>query len=204
MPLISSVGRFLNAANNKADQLTAGAKAVLCLPSLLTNIPGAIKATIGSVLSGLGTTLENIGSTISDIVLNTVNGAVSTITGSIVNTIDLATSTLAQLGSVIEQVQEFKDGILDRVNDVKEFTSDKQNCDFAAAELLNCIVSQTLASVTPTIAVDVAKGLKPVADVANDVSRAISSPGGAISRTVNKAANEIDRATRVIEKSNIF
>lgn len=204
MPLISSVGRFINAANNKADQLTAGAKAVLCLPSLLTNIPGVFKKTVGNILSGLDTTLEVVGSTVSDIVINTVNGAVSTITGSIVGVIDTATSTLAQLGSAIEQLKEFKDGIKERVDDVGKFVSKKQNCDFAAAELLNCIISQTISSVTPTIAVDVAKGLKPVADVANEISSAISKPGGAINESVNKAANEIDRAGRVIERSNIF
>lgn len=204
MPLISSVGRFINAANTKADQLTAGVKFALCLPSILTNIPNLLKNTIGNVISGLGTTLENTVSAISDIVLNAVNGAISTITGSITNTINAATSTLAQLGSVIEQVKGFKDGILERVNDIGDFVSEKQNCDFAAAELLNCIVSQTISSVTPKIAIDVAKGLKPITDVANNISDAISKPGGAINEAVNKTATEIDRATRVIEKSNIF
>lgn len=200
MPLISSVGRFINAANTKADQLTAGAKIALCLPSILSNIPN----TIGNVISGLGTTLENTVSAISNIVLNTVNGAISKITGSIINTINAATSTLAQLGSAIEQVKEFKDGILERVNDVGDFVSKKQNCDFAAAELLNCIVSEVLSSVTPTIAIDVARGLKPVTEVVNNITGAISKPGGAISGAVNNTATEIERATRVIERSNIF
>jgi phage-related protein len=200
MPLISSVGRFINAANTRADQLTAGAKFALCLPSILTNIPN----TIGNVISGLGATLGNTVSAISNIVLNTVNGAISKITGSIINTINVATSTLAQLGSAIEQVKEFKDGILERVNDVGDFVSKKQNCDFAAAELLNCIVSEVLSSVTPTIAIDVARGLKPVTEVVNNITGAISKPGGAISGAVNNTATEIERATRVIERSNIF
>lgn len=204
MALISSVGRFLNAANSKADQLTAGAKAALCLPSLLTTLPSVLKGTINSVLSGIGKTLENVGATVSDIVINTVNGAVQQITGAIVGTISAVTDVLAQIGSAIEAVKGFKEGIEDRVQDIKDFTSEKQNCDFAAAELLNCIVSQTLSSITPTIAVDISKGLKPIADVANDVSREIAAPGGAIRAAVNKTAGEIDRAARVVERSNIF
>jgi len=40
--------------------------------------------------------------------------------------------------------------------------------------------------------------------VVNNITYAISKPGGAISGAVNNTATEIERATRVIERSNIF
>ena len=39
MPIKSSANKFFKVANQKADQLTAGAKAVLCLPSIIAGLP---------------------------------------------------------------------------------------------------------------------------------------------------------------------
>jgi len=204
MPIKKSVGRFFSAANQKADQLTAGAKAVLCIPSIIAGLPDLGKGLIGSVISNIGSTLENFASTISNIVTNTIQGAVSQITGSVVGVIDKITGTIGQIGGAIEAGKEFAQGIKDRVKDVKDFTSEKENCNFAAASLLNCITAQAIGSVSSKGAIDLAKGLKPVADFANDVSSSISGPTGAITRTVDKAAGQVNRATKLIQKSNLF
>ena len=204
MPIKKSVNRFFSVANQKADQLTAGAKAVLCIPSIIAGLPDLGKGIIGGVIAKIGKTLENYASTISNIVTNTIKGAVSQITGSIVGVFDIITSTLGQIGSVIEAGKEFAQGIKDRATDVIDFTSEKENCNFAAASLLNCITAEVIGSVSLRSAVDLSKELKPVADFANDVSNKISGPTGAISRTVDKAAGQVNRATKLIQKSNLF
>jgi TRAP-type mannitol/chloroaromatic compound transport system substrate-binding protein len=116
--------------------------------------------------------------------------------------------TLGQIGSAIEAGKEFAQGLKDRAKDVIDFTSEKENCNFAAATLLNCITAEAIGAVSAKIAVDIskglAKGLDLIADFANDVSKSIAAPGGAITRTVDKAAGQIDRATRLIQKSNLF
>jgi len=204
MPIKKSVNRFFSVANQKADQLTAGAKAVLCIPSIIAGLPDLGKGIIGGVIAKIGKTLENYASTISNIVTNTIKGAVSQITGSIVGVFDIITSTLGQIGSAIEAGKKFAQGIKDRATDVIDFTSEKENCNFAAASLLNCITAQAIGSVSLRSAVDLSKGLKPVADFANDVSNKISGPTGAITRTVDKAAGQVNRATKLIQKSNLF
>lgn len=202
MPLNSSIGNFLTAANKKADQLTAGAKIALCLPSFLTALsPQALLGRVFSTVAGLA---ESIVSTVSNIVLDTINSAVSQITGAFLSTLNSLTSALGQIGSAIQQVKGFYDGLKNRVTDINKFVSDKQNCDFAAAQLMNCIVSQALNSVTPKIAVDISKGTVPVQKFASEISQAVAAPGGAINRAVNKTASEIDRATRVIQKSSLL
>ena len=204
MPIKTSANRFFKVANQKADQLTAGAKAVLCIPSIIAGLPDLGKGIIGGVIAKIGKTLENYASTISNIVTNTIKGAVSQITGSIVGVFDIITSTLGQIGSAIEAGKKFAQGIKDRAKDVIDFTSEKENCNFAAASLLNCITAQAIGSVSLRSAVDLSKGLKPVADFANDVSNKISGPTGAITRTVDKAAGQVNRATKLIQKSNLF
>ena len=204
MPIKTSANRFFKVANQKADQLTAGAKAVLCIPSIIAGLPDLGKGIIGGVIAKIGKTLENYASTISNIVTNTIKGAVSQITGSIVGVFDIITSTLGQIGSAIEAGKKFAQGIKDRATDVIDFTSEKENCNFAAASLLNCITAEVIGSVSLRSAVDLSKELKPVADFANDVSNKISGPTGAISRTVDKAAGQVNRATKLIQKSNLF
>lgn len=204
MPLMSSVGRFVNAANQKADQLTAGIKGVLCLPSIIAGLPNLGKGLIGATISNLTKVLENTVSTISGIVTNTINGAVNTITGSIAGVVDSIQRAIDNVVGSIQTLKDFADGINNRAKDVKEFISDKENCDFAAASMLNCITAQAVASVSDREAVNIAKGLKPVSDFAEEVADKISAPGGAIDRSVQKAAGEVDRATRVIQKQDIF
>jgi len=204
MALISSVGRFVNAANQKADQLTAGIKAALCLPSIVAGLPDLGKGLIGSTLSNIGKTLENVADTVSGIVTNTINGAVSQITGAFDGLVNELLSGFGLFNQAIQEAKQFREGLQTRIKDIDEFTSSKENCDFAAATMLNCITAQAIGSVTNKGAVDLAKGLKPVADFANDVSNQIAAPGGAINRVVQKTASEIDRATKVVQQQNIF
>ena len=70
--------------------------------------------------------------------------------------------------------------------------------------MLNCITAQAVASVSDRDAVNIAKGLKPVSDFANDVAEQVSAPGGAIDRAVQKSATQVNRATKVVQKADIF
>ena len=71
-------------------------------------------------------------------------------------------------------------------------------------ELLNCITIQALSNVSTKGAVDISKGLRSVSSFATEISDKIASPSGAINRTINKAAFEVNRAERIMSKSNIF
>ena len=202
--IISSVGNVLNAANEKADKLTSIAKGALCIPSMITGLPGLGKSLIGNVSASLNTILTNATGMISDLVVGAIGGAVSDITGSINSVINSVTGVIASLGGIYEQGEDFILGIKDRVQDVKDFTDKKENCNFAAASLLNCITSQALSNVSAKGAVDISKGLNSVSGFATEISDKIASPVGAINRTIDKASYEVGRAERMISKSNIF
>lgn len=204
MAIRSSVGRFITAANQKADQLTAGAKAALCLPSIIAGLPNLGKGLIGATVSNLTSILSNSVNTVLNIVTNTINGAVNTITGSIAGVVDSAQKAIDEVSGAIVDAYYYAKAARGKAKDVSDFTSEKENCDFAAATLLNCITAQAVASVSDREAVNIAKGLKPVSDFANEVADQISAPGGAIDRTVEKQAAQIDRATKVVQKADIF
>ncbi len=218
MPLMSSVGKFVSAANQKADQLTAGAKGILCLPSIIAGLPDLGRGLMGSVVSNLASALENAVDTVTNIVTNQINGAVSTITGAIDGLVQDVQNSIDQVLGTINMVKEAVDELVDQVVDIYNFIKgsgdnmkdklesmfEKENCDFAAATMLNCITAQALGSVTDKAAIDIAKGLRPISSFANDVADKISSPGGALDKIVKKQSEQIDRATKVISKADIF
>tara|TARA_R110002167_G_scaffold172192_5_gene370493 strand:+ start:4460 stop:5074 length:615 start_codon:yes stop_codon:yes gene_type:complete len=204
MRLISSVKGFLNAANARADQLTAIAKGALCLPSILSNLPDLGKAVMGNILASANSILSDATSAISGIVTDTIDNAIAKITGSIAGALNTITGLVAEVAGAIESIKSFAEGLSSKVSDIKDFTASKENCNFAAASLLNCIASQALANVSAKAAVEVSKGLVPIDEFANSISDSILSPTGAINNTINKTANEIDRATRVVSKADLF
>ena len=204
MRLISSVKGFLNAANNRADQLTAIAKGALCLPSLISNLPDLGKSLIGNVIASTNSILSDATSAISSIITSTIDNAINKITGSIAGTLNSITGFIAEVVGTIEEVKNFANGLKDKVSDIKDFTSSKENCNFAAASLLNCITSQALANVSAKAAVEVRKGLVPIDSIVDDISDIIAKPGGVINNSINKTAFDINRASRMISKSDLF
>ena len=204
MRLISSVKGFLNAANIRADQLTAIAKGALCLPSLISNLPDLGKSLIGNVIASTNSILSDATSAISSIITSTIDNAINKITGSIAGTLNSITGFIAEVVGTIEEVKNFANGLKDKVSDIKDFTSSKENCNFAAASLLNCITSQALANVSAKAAVEVRKGLVPIDSIVDDISDIIAKPGGVINNSINKTAFDINRASRMISKSDLF
>jgi len=202
--IVSSVGRFFNAANAKADRLTTIAKGALCLPAIITSLPNLGKNLIGNTKANLSVILTGATSIVSDLITNAINTSISQLTGSITGVINTAQGLVASVAGVKLQAEEFVKGLKGKATDIKDFTSKKENCNFAAASLLNCITSQALSNVTTKGAVDISKGLKSVNSFTNEISESITSKDGAIDRTINKAAGEVDRATRTISAANRF
>ena len=204
MPLMSSVGRFVNAANQKADQLTSGVKAALCLPSIIGGLPDLGKGLIGSAISNLTSVLENTVSTITNTVTNTINGAVNSITGAVDGVVTSVQNAIDETLGSYRSLKELKEEGAKKLKDIGDFTLDKENCNFAAATMLNCITAQAVGSVSDRAAIDIAKGLKPISDFANDVADKVSAPGGALDKIVKKQAAQVDRATKIVQKADIF
>tara|TARA_S200002703_G_scaffold34343_1_gene29744 strand:- start:14091 stop:14714 length:624 start_codon:yes stop_codon:yes gene_type:complete len=200
----TSVGRFLSVANARADQLTSLAKGALCLPAIISGLPDFGKKAVGNVIASVSVVLNEASALVSNLVIGTIFDAVNRITGSITTTINSAVGAVASITGVIKQVEAYKQEIKNKVQDVKDFTLNKENCNFAAATLLNCITSQALSNVTTNGAVNISKGLESVDSASNKIAREIASPAGAINRTINKAAYNVSRAERTISTSNIF
>lgn len=202
--IIGSVGKILSAANSKADQLTTLAKGALCLPSIIANLPDMGKSLVGNVIGGVAAGINSATGQISDIITDTVQGAIASITGAITGVIDSAVGLVAEVAGVITAVGNFISDFKDGVDEVLDFTADKENCNFAAASLMNCVVGEAISNINIRDVKDINKGLKTITDSVDKATSAITDVAGPLNRSVAKKAEQIDRAARIVEKSNIF
>jgi len=202
--IISSVGKVLNAANGKVDSLTSIAKGALCLPSILKGLPGLGKNLIGSLVGGIGAGLEAAVGEIANLVTDTIQDSIEAITGAITGVVDTVIGLVADVAAVVTAGKNFISGLKDAADDAMDFASKKENCNFAAAQLMNCIVGEALDSIKIKDVKSINDGVSSITDSVNKATGAITSTTGSINKAVNKHSQEINRAAKVIEKANIF
>jgi len=202
--IMNTISGVFNAANAGADQLTTAAKGILCLPTILKGGVDSAKSIIGGVLSGATQAITTLSSAIETLVTSTISSQISKLTGAASSVINTITGAIATIAATVELSKNFIEGIKSRTKDVLDFTKSKENCNFAAATLANCITNQTLNSLSSKIVVDVAKGLTPISGVVSDVASNVSSPAGAINSFINKQAADINKADKIIKAASIF
>ncbi len=202
--IMNTVSGVFNAVNTGADQLTTAAKGILCLPTILKGGVDSAKSVIGGVLAGATQAITTLSSTIETLVTSTISNQISKLTGAASSVINTITGAIATIASTVELSKNFIKGIKSRTKDVLDFTKSKENCNFAAATLANCITNQALNTVTSKIVVDVSKGLTPINSIISDVAGSVSSPAGAINNFINKQAAQIDKADKIVKAASIF
>lgn len=208
MALIDSIGRASAAgvsnATNALNQIGTVAKGVLCLPSIIAGLPSTLGAIAGGVAAAAVSAAASILETATTIVSNVIAAQIAKITGAIDALINTVTSLIATVGATIELAKAAAVAIYDRANEIADFLLDKENCNFAAAALANCMIGQALESVTGKLTVDLSKGLTKINDVGDKVAGAISKPAGAVDNFMNKASAEFDRAASVTSAAKLF
>jgi len=202
--IIGSVGKVLNAANGKVDSLTSIAKGVLCLPSILAGLPGLGKGLIGSIVGGIGAGLESAVGSIANLVTDTIQDSIEAITGAITGVVDTVVGLVADVAAVVTAGKNFIAGLKDAASDAMDFADKKENCNFAAAQLMNCIVGEALDSIKIKDVKSISDGIGSVTDSVNKAAGAITSSTGSINKMVNKHSDQIGRAAKIVEKSNLF
>jgi hypothetical protein len=208
MALIDSIGKASAAGasnvTNALNQIGAVAKGALCLPSIITGLPSTLGAIAGGIAAAATSAAASILETATIIVSNAIAAQIAKITGAIDSLINTVTSLIATVGAVIEIAKTTAASIYNRTNEITDFLLNKENCNFAAAVLANCMVSQALGTVTGKLTVDLGKGLTKIDDIGDRVASAISSPAGAVDNFMNKASGKFDRAASVTSAAKLF
>lgn len=202
--MLSGLTSLASAASNRFNQLTTIAKGILCIPSIITNLPGSLTSVGGGIAAGIASAATAAVQSATALITSAISAQVAKVTGAIDSVANTITGSIATVAGAIDVTNKFIQGIKNQVSDVRAFISDKENCNFAAASLANCIVNQALNSLTPKAIKDISKGLVSLDDAGSKLAESISSPAGAVGDFMNKANSEMQRAAKVVSAVKII
>ena len=204
MAIINSVGNLLGAVNAKADSVTSIAKGILCIPSILSQFPSILAGIGGSLVSSVTRQLGSIVNGLQTTILGTVTNALDQIT----NTISSALNTLLQIEATIlatyNLVVETIKGFKQRINDITEFIETRENCKYAAASLMKCVISSVSQDVSKSLASSIQKGTITTSSALDSITAKLSSPQGVIARYVQKTETSINKAATQINATRLI
>lgn len=205
MGMLDAVANIKGVAENKIGQLSTIAKGVLCLPSILAGIslPNLGKLA-GGIVGSISSALADSVNAVTQLALQAVQDQVNKVTGAINGLLTTVTGLVATITGTIEQAKQFVQSIRDQIADIKDFVSTKENCQFAAATLANCIINQTVNNLTISAIRDISLGFESINDVTNKITKTINGPAGAIDKFMSEGSKQINKASRVIESSKLI
>ena len=206
--ILGKVQNLVVAAEALADQAATIAKIGLCLPSILSSLPGTIGGLANTALKSIAGSVTDVVGGLSGIVTGIVDGALSSITGAVTGVLTKFLNIQAQIESSIRAVLGLFNSLKEKVDDIKKFVSDSDNCKFAAASFLGCMASNLLCELSNKVANSLTDPLGGVTNKINDFSDSFSSgvasEGGYINKYINKQGAAVDKAITQLEAIQFF
>lgn len=180
----AKIGGFLNNASSAIDQLTAVAKGLLCLPSL-----------IGGFLSGKS--IAGIASAVSGAISGAVSGIVSTIIQNEIAFIGnmVAQALRQQYQSIVSIIQTFQmifnraKLFKNKVTDTLSYIKGSENCAYAAGSLASCIFAAST-----NLQSKLRKPAQQLQNFNNQLTDAVAGKSGIINNYVNRNLQGVDKA----------
>lgn len=202
--LLNSVGGLSRAVNNKVGALTSVAKGIMCLPSILTGLPGIL----GNVAKGVLSSLQNqalgvmtsIVNGLTGMITDIINNAVNQILGVVNQLLQLEATILATIGIIEQTIKDIKKQVDDLIN----FRADQENCRFAAAEMLKCVAGSLIGDLSKKLAKNVSTGTSSLEKLVGKASFKLSQPGNVIEKYTGKISNSVDKATSQINATKLI
>jgi prophage DNA circulation protein len=204
MAIINSVGNLLGAVNSKADALTSAAKGILCIPSILSQFPDIAKGIVGTLTNTVVKELTNIVGSIQNVIENSIENAISSITGVISSTLSSVLQIVATIKATVSLVEETLAGFKTRIQDVKDFINTKENCKFAGASLLKCIIGNVTQDITKKVATNLSTDRLSLDSFINNTTSKLASPQGVIIKYTQKVELSVNRAANQINATSLI
>jgi len=208
MALIDSVGGLYSAVNTKAGALTSAAKGILCIPAILTGLPGILgnvaKGVLGSLQNQALGAMAAIANGITGLITDTITNAVNEITGAISNVLDKVLQLQATILATIGLAQATIDNFKNQIKDALDFAKNQENCRFAAAEMLKCVTGSIIGDISKKVAINAKLDISGIDNLVGDLTSKISKPGNIIEQYTGKLSSSVDKATSQINTSKLL
>jgi len=201
MALIDSGLGLFGAVNKKVGALTSVAKGIMCLPSILTGLPGILGNVAQGILGSLERQALAMANGLANLVGSIIGDAVSKITGSIKAILQLEATVLALVKGTIATIQ----GIYDQAKKIYGDGVNQENCRFAAAEMFKCLAGSLIGDLSKKLASKaMSKGGGGISSLVDKATNKLAQPGNVITQYTNKLSRSIDKATNQINTSKLL
>lgn len=208
MALINSVGGLYSAVNTKIGSLTSAAKGILCLPSIISGLPGILgntaKGVLGSLKNQASGLINGIVGGITGLITDIIQDAVDQITGIISDTVNKILQLEATILATIGLIEETLRNIQDQVRDAFNFAKNQENCRFAAAEMFKCLAGSIINDLSKKSILNAKLDISGIDKLVSKASSKLSKPGNIIEGYTNKISNSVDKATSQINTSKLI
>ena len=201
MAAIDALGGLLQAAKSKFSTGLGIIKAIACLPAIISGAVGifadvfnaAKNAAMGAIAGAVGA--------ITGMVESLVQNAVNQVLGAVMSVLDQINQLIGTIAAAIGMIDAFLNNLLQEANDALAFVQNAENCRFAAAALLKCIMAQVITDISSDLDISTKIGAKldSISNVTDKLTSKITGAGGVIEGFLNKAEEQANRATATIE-----
>ena len=208
---ISSISNNVNGnlgrLSGKIKDISTAAKAILCLPAMISGFINNIPGIINGIIAGVGSAITNtINGTLNQL-LNGVNGIAGQAIQDAVNKVNrfagLIGAIIGGASSIFGSLLGFVNSIRAEVDDIKNFVSSSANCNYAGASLAKCIAQQTLSNLSKKDIKSAASGRVSIQTLTSRASRA-QNPLGLVKKHADKHVSQLNRASNIINKAGRF
>ena len=205
MSLLNNLSKVSGVAGNKIGKLSTVAKGVLCLPSIIAGLSfDGIKNLAGNIAGSIAEGIAASAAAAADLALAAIQDQVNKITGAINGLISTVTGLVATVAGAIEIAKQFYDDVKAQIQDVKDFIDSKENCQFAAAQLANCIISESINNLSLKGIKDISSGLSSIDSKVSEIAGKISEPAGVVKGFMDKGSKQLNKAASVIQASKLI
>lgn len=213
MAAIDALGGLLNAAKSKFSAGLGVIKAIACLPAIITGAMGLFQGGFGAALGAargiLGSIQGAIGGAIGAItgmVQGMVQNAINQVIGAISGVLDQIKALIGTIMAAINMIKDFFKNLLEEANAALAWSLNAENCRFAAADLLKCIMAKVLTEISGDldISLNITAKLDSINNVTDKITSKITGAGGVIEGFLNKSEAQLNRATATINAASLI
>lgn len=188
---ISAASNAVTGAFSALRSLTAIAKGVLCLPSLLSQFKSVnLKAVMGNLSSFSASLINSLKEVVQDQVEQLISGALNSI-------IYPALYALGEVKSLLDQVAGLKNQIQQEAQSFVDYINNQQNCMAQGASMFNCLAQLAINNVNKKTVRDLNGNIDLITD---KIQSATAGAQGVISGVVTREiqfANKLNQAIRL-------
>ena len=206
MAAIDALGGLLSAAKSKFSAGLGIVKAIACLPAIITGAVGIFKDVFGAAKNAAMGAIQGAVGAITGMVESIVANAVNQVLGAITSVLDQITALIGTVMAAINMIKDFFRSLVEEANAALAWAQNAENCRFAAAALLKCIMAKVISDISADLDISTKIGAKldSINNVTDKLTSKITGAGGVIEGFLNKAEEQMNRATATIEAASLI